>query len=195
MSSSDLIRWGGLAAILSGVVFIVLGLLGLVLPEPSPGSFLDTVFGPLFSVGFLVALLLLLVGLAGFHALQKGNYGRIGRVGFYTVLVGVSAQLLAEVGLMFGSTALLPFDFVVLFLVVTVGLVLYGAATLQARVLPRWCGVGFIVGLPVWVAVSVVSVEYGGILGGMLFGLLWLALGYVLWSRRDAATEQPARVR
>lgn len=30
-----------------------------------------------------------------------------------------------------------------------VGLVLYGAATLQARVLPRWCGILFIIFMPV----------------------------------------------
>jgi len=70
---------------------------------------------------------------------------------------------------------------------VLVGFVLYGAATLQARVLPRWCGVGFIVGWPVTVAL--------GDLGTVLFGLLWLAIGYVLWSRRGIATEGPSRVR
>jgi hypothetical protein len=134
------------------------------------------------------------VGLAGFQALQKGNYGRIGRAGFYTVIVAASAQIIAQVGLMSGSMALEFLDFLGL-LSVMVGFVLYGAATLQARVLPRWCGVGFIVGLPVWWVVSVLlGNEYGGSLGGMLFGFLWLALGYVLWSRRGTATEQPARV-
>ncbi|MBA3474687.1 MAG: hypothetical protein H0T57_15950 [Rubrobacter sp.] len=186
MSSSDLIRWGGLAAMLSGVAFIVL----MVIPEPPPGSF----FYVLGSLVFIAALLLLLVGLAGFHALQKGNYGRIGRAGFYTVIVGASAQLVAQVGLALGSTALEFLDFVGL-LVVMVGFVLYGAATLQARVLPRWCGVGFIVGLPVWLIISVVlGDEYGGALGGILFGVLWLALGYTLWSRSSTAVERPARV-
>ncbi len=158
MSSSDLIRWGGLAGMLAGVAFIVL----MMIPEPPPGSF----FYVLGSLVFIAALLLLLVGLAGFHALQKGNYGRIGRAGFYTIIVGASAQLVAQVGLALGSTALEFLDFVGL-LVVVVGFVLYGAATLQARVLPRWCGVGFIVGLPVWLVVSiVVGDEYGGGIGG-----------------------------
>jgi hypothetical protein len=36
-------------------------------------------------------------------------------------------------------------------------------------------------------------VFYGSI---ALFGVLWVALGYVLWSRRDTPTEQgPSRVR
>jgi hypothetical protein len=43
MSSSDLIRWGGLAAMLSGGMFIVLFLLGLVstdgnIPSRQPGE-------------------------------------------------------------------------------------------------------------------------------------------------------------
>ena len=96
---------------------------------------------------------------------------------------------------MSGSTALEFLDFLGL-LGVIVGLVLYGAATLQARVLPRWCGVGFIVGLPVWLAVSVVlGNEFGGSLGGTIFGLLWLGLGYVLRSGGGTATEEPSRVR
>ncbi len=189
MSSSDLIRWGGMAAMLSGVLFVVIFLIGLVIPEPLPGSFSDI----LTSVLFIVALLLLLVGLTGFHALQKGNYGRIGRVGFYTVIVAALVQILAQVVLVLGSTALEDLDLLGL-LGVMVGFVLYGAATLQARVLPRWCGVGFIVGLPVWVAVSVVLGGFGGSLGGILFGLLWLALGYTLWSRSSTAVERPARV-
>jgi hypothetical protein len=141
------------------------------------------------SLVFVVAVLLMLAGLAGFHALQKEAYGR---AGFYTVAVAGVAQIVAQVGLMSGSTALEFLDFLGL-LGVMVGLVLYGAATLQARVLPRWCGVGFIVGLPVWLAVSVVlGNEFGGSLGGTIFGLLWLGLGYVLWSGRGTATEEPS---
>ena len=189
MSSSDLIRWGGLASMLAGVTFVVLFLVGLVIPEPLPGSFSDV----LTSIMFIIALLLLLVGLAGFHALQKESYGRIGRAGFYTVIVATLVQILAQVVLVMGSTALEFLDFLGL-LGVMVGFVLYGAATLQARVLPRWCGVGFIAGLPVWVAVSVVSGEYGGIVGGILFGLLWLALGYTLWARSGTVTQRAPRV-
>lgn len=189
MSSSDLIRWGGLAGMLAGVSFIVLFFVGLVIPEPLPGSFSDI----LTSIVFIIALLLLLVGLTGFHALQKGSYGRIGRAGLYTVIVAALVQILAQIALISGNTALEFLDFLGL-LGVMVGFVLYGAATLQARVLPRWCGVGFIAGLPIWVAISAVLGEYGGILGGVLFGLLWLALGYTLWSRSGAAVERPARV-
>ena len=41
---------------------------------------------PWLTVLFIVALLLLLAGMVGFYALQKGSYGRIGTAGFYVVL-------------------------------------------------------------------------------------------------------------
>jgi hypothetical protein len=66
-------------------------------------------------------------------------------------------------------------------------LVLVGAATLRAEVLPRWCGVLLIVavlGISVYFALG----DYGG---AILYGLLWLALGYVLWIRKEAAREHP----
>ena len=49
------------------------------------------------SVVSLVAVLLTAVGLLGFHALQKGNYGRIGRGGVYTSIAGALVQALAVV--------------------------------------------------------------------------------------------------
>jgi hypothetical protein len=187
MSSSDRVRWGGVAGMLAGAAFIVL----MLIPEGSPGSFLYV----LNSLVFIVAVYLMLVGLAGFHALQKENYGRIGRGGFYTVIMATLAQIIAQLGSLAGSTAFRFLDFLGL-LGAMVGFVLYGAASLQVRVLPRWCGVGFIVGLPVWLVLSVIlGNEYGASLGGILFGFLWLALGYVLFSRRVTATEQPPRVR
>ena len=45
-------------------------------------------------------------------------------------------------------------------------------------------------GLIIVSPMTVVLGDYGGI----LFGLLWLALGYVLWFRRGTAAERPSRV-
>ncbi len=126
------------------------------------------------------------MGLVGFHTLQEGNYGRIGRAGFYTVVIATLAQILGLVVLLSGSAVLerlIPIGS----LAVLVGFVLSGAATLQVKVLPRWCGIGFIIGLPVTIA-------QGEVWGFVVFGLLWLALGYVLWSWSEATTEQPSRV-
>jgi hypothetical protein len=69
MPSSDLIRWGGLAAMLAGVAFILDILFVLTMPE---ADWTNAVY--------IVAELLMVVGLLGLHALQKDNYGRIGRL-------------------------------------------------------------------------------------------------------------------
>ena len=170
---SDLIRWGGLAAMLSGLVFVVSGVLGLV----ASGTLLpDAVFA--------FAFIPMLVGLAGFHALQRDDYGRIGRAGFYTVVVATVIRILGAVALLSGSAALgwLTANqgiYETVSLVIMVGFVLYGAATLQARLLPRWVGIGFIIGLPI-------TIPLGHVWGAMVFGIFWLALGYVLVQRGTA---------
>ncbi len=185
MSSSDLIRWGGIAAMAGGVVWVISGILAIVYQgEHAPGTFADYLVEGTFAVG----LVLTVVGMVGLHALQKESYGRIGRAGFYTVVVASLGQVLGTVVLLAGSAALAWLVFPVGVLAVLVGFVLYGAATLQARVLPRWCGVGLIVGWPVAIALGL----YGG---NIVFGLFWLALGYVLWAWRGTVAEQPSRVR
>ena len=184
MTTSDLIRWGGIAAMLGGVLWVVWNNLFRVSFEAAGG---------LFSHGLLLlAALFTLAGLVGLHALQEGNYGRIGRAGFYTAALGLLAQALAALVLLMGSEALLWLVAPVGSLVVLVGLVLYGAATLQAGVLPRWCGLVLIVVPPIAFYMNS-RVFYGSL---ALYGVLWVALGYVLWSRTGTPTEQqPSLVR
>ena len=179
MSSLNLVRGGAIGFILGGIVWVVLGLLIVfrVVWNPATGA------RPAYFILFIVAMLLSSLGLVGLHALQKQSYGRIGRAGLYTALIATAAQILAVLVLLSGSSALAWLANPVGTLGVLVGFVLYGAATLQARVLPRWYGVALIIALPV----SIASASYGNV----LFGLVLLVLGYVLWSRRDASTGQP----
>ena len=190
MSSSDLVRRGGLAAMLTGVVLIVAFILVGANPESPTGSSYDNLIGVLL----IVALLLLAAGLAGFHALQRGNYGRLGGVGFYAVVVSALIEIVAFLVRLSGSTPLELLELLGI-LGLMLGLVLYGAATFRAGVLPRWCGVGLIVGLPVWVVVALGFGLAGAVIGAVLFGLLWLALGYALRSQREASTEQQRSAR
>ncbi len=75
-------------------------------PSPRPTNPEDPSDAPLLDGIFVLALLLVVAALFGFHALQKGNYGRIGRAGFYTVVVATLVQVVGLVGFMLGSTAL-----------------------------------------------------------------------------------------
>ncbi len=115
-----------------------------------------------------VAVLLMVVSLAGLHALQKGRVGLIGVAGFYAVIVGALAQLLGLVHLgllvMVGA------------LVILVGLALYGIGTVRARVLPLWCGGLLIATLPIAIPLGPYT--------NVWFGIVWLALGYMLWLRK-----------
>jgi len=62
MTSSNIIRWGGLAAMLGGVFWVVWSLLGRVSFEAAGSPFADGLL--------LLATLLTLAGLVGLHALQ-----------------------------------------------------------------------------------------------------------------------------
>jgi hypothetical protein len=81
--------------------------------------------------------------------------------------------------LLWGSSALVWLVSPIGLSVKLVGFVLYGVATLRARVLPRWYGVALIVLVPV----SVVLLAYGNI----WTGLVLLVLGYALWLRMGAS--------
>jgi hypothetical protein len=171
MLASNLIRWCGLAAIVGGVAWALASVLPLVSP---PGDWTRRT-----SLLFIIAVLLMIVGLFGFHALQKESYGHFGRAGVWTVIVGSSALVLGlVVYLPSGNRVLLWLVYPVGYLIQLVGLVLYGTATLRARVLPPWCGLGFIFG-PL---VAFVWAVYGGI----VFGVLWMVLGSMLWTRKNS---------
>ncbi len=180
MAQSDWVRWGALAAMGAGLLAIVYSLLGFAVgkgDEPGPLDIL-----------VILAMLLEVVGLLGFHALQGRNYGRIGRAGLYTSIGSlVIFEFLLLVSLVGGDVGL---DWLVAVgvLGLLVGLALYGAATLQAKVLPRWCGILFIIFMPVGILLGDLQPIWGG--------LGWLALGYALWSHSgSAATQRPSRVR
>ncbi len=179
MATSGLIRWGAVGLMLGGVMWVLLGFLAAI-------GFLQAIPGREDVVLFVVALLFTAVGLVGLHTLQKGSYGRLGRVGFYIALGAVGARILGAVVFLAGSSAL-EWISLVGTSGMLVGFVLYGVATVQARVLPRWYGVALIVCMPVSLPL--------GVYGTVLFGLFLVALGYVLWLRREATTEQPSHVR
>src|SRR5829696_1716510 len=125
VSSLNLIRGGGLAAMLGGVVWIIYTLLGLAGGDLEESNPLDILI--------IIAWLLQVVGLVGFHTLQNRDYGRIGRGSFYTFIVGAPTQALGLLLVLAGSETLGELLIGVGGLGIMVGLILYGAATLQSQ--------------------------------------------------------------
>jgi hypothetical protein len=71
-------------------------------------------------------------------------------------------------------------------LLLVAGFVLYGVATLRARMLLRWCGVAFIGALPVALGLSI-PLSFGYLF--VVFGIIWQALGNALWSQRVVSAQ------
>ena len=197
--ASNLLRWGGLAAMLSGALLIVF----VSLMQAAPDGFFYLV---------ILILLPLVVAIYGLHARQARQSGLLGRIGFVVALIGTGglAVLFAVVGVaetLFGfdpdGVATLGPLLFVLFLAFMVGIVLFGIATLRAGVLPRIAAVLFAFGPLAGLVLDLLTgaffdeeaTPWGLYIGNAAFavGLIWL--GYAVWSGRGAASDQPARVR
>jgi hypothetical protein len=189
VSSSNLIRWGAIAALIGGVLYVLTGIMSLFAPQE---EVLDSFTDYLIEVLFVLALVGTLVAIAGLHVLQKERYGRLGAAGFLTAFVGYVLLLVAAATTILTGREALDIIFLLGSLVALVGLTLLGAMTLRARVLPKWCGVLLIGGLPLTVFLDIVT---GGGAGGILLGVVWALVGYALLATRGGApAQQPSRV-
>ena len=191
MKTANLIRWGALAALASGALWIAGGILHFAYPQDPPGAlgyFLNYLGTAVFSAAYLG----MLGGLVGLHARQMDSYGRLGRAGFLLAFAGAALAFLGQatsgifpqngtLGWLFSDPG---FGFQAGILFTSLGLVLMGIATLRAGVLPRWCGFGLIA-LVVFLALG----AYGGF---VVVGLIWLALGYVLGSKKGEVVGHSA---
>ena len=132
-----------------------------------------------------LAQLLMLGGLVGLYARQSRVYGRLGATGFYAAFVGTALWAFGNLGGIpdFGIVGFANAIYFLGFPLMNIGLLLLGIATLRARVLPRWSGPALIIGLvALWVL--------GGNGGGLVFGLVWVVLGFALWPDRSLSVER-----
>ena len=187
MTSSNLLRWGGLAALIGGVLYVLTGIMSLLAPQE---EVFDSFTDYFIEVLFILALVGTLMAIAGVHVLQRGRYGRLGAAGSLTAFVGHALLLVAAAATTIAGREALDMVFFLGSLAALVGLVLLGATTLRARVLPWWCGVLLIVGLPLSVVLDVTARGSGGI----LLGMVWALVGYALLATGGASDQRPARV-
>ena len=189
MTSLNVVRWGGLAAMLSGMLFIAKGVAILV-------SDADPSFVP-------PATLLFALGMVGLHARLEGRGGPLGTIGVLLAWVVVVASAVNLIGLALSVPApgdpeaptLLQITYMVAFLGILVGLLVLGVATLHSRVMPMpWSGVPLAVGV-LWFPLQGIGFVISAGVGLVLGGFAWAVLGYVLWSQSGTPAEQPSRVR
>ena len=168
MASSNLIRLGGLAAVLAGALLLIADLWSLLLEVIFGGSFENfskfavTTSWTLMSTMYLIGALLLLVALVGLYTRQSEAAGTLGLVGFLVALVGTGllAGMMWAMAFVVPSAAIeapafldaeevagpLDMGFMLSGIAVAVGWVLFGVATLRARVFPRKAAIVLIVG-------------------------------------------------
>ena len=152
-----------------------------------PIAFVDYLAVALYSAG----LLLLAPTVAGIHARQHTHAGLDERIGFWMAFAG---GLMAGIGDFgedwvrvepMGHWLLLPG-----MLLLLIGLALLGVGTMRAKVLPTWCGglllLSPIVGGPLRGLFSNWS-------GTLLFGLIWMTLGFALWFDHRNATKHEGK--
>ena len=199
MLSSILIRLGGLAAMVGGVVYAGVGLVAERLAEYLyyMGNIGSGFMAVLLPIGAMAAM-------AALHVLQRQHYALWGTVVYLTAFVGLAVATGAlTVGVISTAPALdsLFIALVLGLLVATVGIALLGGLTIATGVMPRWCGVALIAGSPVGVFLTMIpSAALGEAppLGGAfqaLGGVPWVLVGYaVFWAAGDHP-QQPSRVR
>jgi hypothetical protein len=189
MNSPKLIGWGVQGALLAGIAWMASGFFFYVFPGEGDGPegslswYLIESADAIAEVGMLAALV-------GLHVRQRPYYGRLGMAGFAVAFVGTAFVLLSTViwMLVAGEDNFFVGLFFTLGLFVgwPVGFTLLGVTTFRAKVFPRWCGVLLITFFPVLFAIF--SVYDTAVIWN---GLVWLALGYALWSEWDAPAGQP----
>jgi hypothetical protein len=175
MVTMGLRRWGAWALVADGLVWVTYGLLTRAFAPSYSGAtrFVDYVAVALYSGGLLV----LAIGVAAMHARQAGQAGRFERVAFLVAFAGAALAGvgdLAEDGLRIAAAVWAFFGGMLL---LTAGLLLFGIASLAARVLPAPCGVLLVLSLVVGHPLGGLWSNWGGT---VLFGLVWIVLACLL---------------
>ena len=101
------------------------------------------------------------------------------------VVLGQTAMLASALASLAVGGLALGFLYVAGAFVLLVGLALLSVATYRAAILPHWSA---------YLVAALAMVVFGEI-GMVPVGLVWIALGCVLWSERGATAGQPSRVR
>ncbi len=202
--TSRYIRLGGLAAIAGAALLALADLWGLVMElfGLGPEKFSEvaaTGAWTVVSTTFLAAAVLILLGLVALYARQAEPAGVLGLIGFLAAFVGTALLVGATWAFAFiaPSAAVeapafldaeqvagpLNVGFILTFSAFAVGWVLFGVATIRARVFPRAAAIALTLGALVSFA------PLPGVTVVLSAAVIWM--GFVLYSeRREAASSK-----
>ncbi len=179
------VRWGGLAALLAGVLLVVSELLRLYIDLVDPN-----LYGSIFVFNGVLGLLLSVLvqlGLVGLYARQAGATGTLGLVGFVLAFIGVNLSMGASFVDTFAKPVVWPWEdpeyfertvasFAIFAPGFVLGWVLFGLATLRARIYPRPAAMLLIAGALILLLPLPLS--------GTIFAVAVAWMGYVLFTGR-----------
>lgn len=142
----------------------------------------------------------MLGGVLGLHTSQANEYGKLGTVGFVIALIGTVLSLTS--GIITVITILLqhqPGNAGALlasigYLLLIVGFLPLGIATLRARALPAWAGLLLSIGGVVMFLLIPFAGDVFPKLLWLVPGIIWLALSYAIWTRRSETRGTGRRV-
>jgi hypothetical protein len=197
VSASNLLRLGGLAAALGGVLLMLGGLeqlvLNLLFPNPGAAGEVAITASSIQLVLALIGQPLLALGLVGLYVRQAEVTGILGLIGFLVAFLGI--VLVSALGVE-GVEGVAP--------LASLGWALFGIASLRAGIYPRVATVLLIISAVISGLFSLLIVAlivgpssilvYVGVGAGIVLntGIAWL--GYALFLRRDASAERPTHV-
>ena len=158
-----LIGWGGLAAILAGL------LRGIA-------SFTPTTASVGLQIFYFTIDVLLLLGAIGVYAFQKQETGRWGFVGFLLALIGA--------GLLLGHDVVnaVAFLYPVAAFLFAVGISVLAIRSWAANMLPRWVSTLLITSTVIGILGFVVKgVDVLFVISGVIFGIGFIGAGLTTW--------------
>jgi hypothetical protein len=202
MSSTNLIRWSGLAALVGGVLFIVLDLLESLLFGNLPyAEAAATSSWVIVEGAYIVAAILISLGLVGLYAYQAKAAGTLGLVAFVVAFIGgmmaagsswsetFFGAWLAEAApelLAADPAGALAAGVILSYVLFALGWLLFGLASLRAGVLPRGAAVLLLIGAAIFPVLAALTLPFAAVVYGV--AVAWM--GYALWS----GTGEPALV-
>lgn len=203
MSTSRLIRLGGLAVFLGAALWAVQRIAWTNLIGPlEPWDYPQPTATVLWLLGLVVGVLILL-GLPALYVRQAEKSGTFGLVAFTVIFVGMALVTgnayfgafiqdgLADLfraaegaGLTVEEPVMAIVDFMLAQVLQIVGWFLFGVATLRARVFPRWAAVLVMIGTPISLfMIMALELHWWQV---PLFEIGLAALGFSLWRGADA---------